>query len=180
MSKQIDYFAYGSNMSEKRLGKRMSSAHKLCVATLESYELKFNKVSTKDGSGKCNIVPERRDGGYVIGVVFSIDREELPQLDRFEGPGYERRTVAVVTESGGALDVETYCAINTNDTLRPLDWYKEHVLRAAREHGFPRSYIAAIETVPAEVDSNAERRAQELSIYVDGSEGPPSAPSEYF
>lgn len=41
---KINYFAYGSNMSEPRLKARVSSATKVGMATLKEYQLRFNKI----------------------------------------------------------------------------------------------------------------------------------------
>ena len=60
---------------------------------------------------------------------------------------------------------ETYIATICDPSLRPLDWYKEHVLRGARAIGLPSAYVASIEAVVAEVDPDKARRARELSIY---------------
>ena len=49
------YFSYGSNMSIKRIIDGVPSAKKIGVGKLLSHELKFHKVSNKDGSAKCDI-----------------------------------------------------------------------------------------------------------------------------
>lgn len=50
----ITYFAYGSNMSFKRLKKRVKSAKPKGRGVLRCHRLEFHKVS-KDRSGKCDI-----------------------------------------------------------------------------------------------------------------------------
>jgi hypothetical protein len=47
----------------------------------------------------------------------------------------------------------------------PLDWYREHVLRGARENNLPGAYIRSIEAIEAMADDDAIRREKELSIY---------------
>jgi hypothetical protein len=49
----MQYFAYGSNMSLRRLRTRVPSAVKLGNATLFGHQLKFHKRS-QDGSAKCD------------------------------------------------------------------------------------------------------------------------------
>jgi hypothetical protein len=46
-------------------------------------------------------------------------------------------------------------------TLRPLDWYKEYVIRGARFHDFPADYIARLENVAAETDTDTARAGRE-------------------
>ena len=49
----------------------------------------------------------------------------------------------------GTVHARTYQARpdKIDTTLRPFDWYKEHVLRGAREHGLPVAYVAGIERI---------------------------------
>ena len=46
-----------------------------------------------------------------------------------------------------------------------LDWYKEHVLRGARELGLPAQYVAAIERIAADIDADEQRRRRERAIH---------------
>ena len=87
------YFAYGSNMSSKRLNARIK-ATKYANGKLLKHKLKFHKIS-KDGSGKCDAFETGDSNDFVLGVVYEIDKNDLEQLDRFEakGKGYERKEV---------------------------------------------------------------------------------------
>ena len=33
------------------------------------------------------------------------------------------------------------------ETLRPMAWYKDHIVRGAREHGLPADYIRALDRI---------------------------------
>ena len=57
-------------------------------------------------------------------------------------------------------------ATQFDNSLRPLDWYKEHVVRGARAAGLPIDYISSIEAVIADIDADEKRRTQEMSVYV--------------
>ena len=85
------YFAYGSNMSEKRLKKRVSSAKVVGTGVLKNYCLTFNKTSI-DGSGKCNIECCKSDEVY--GVLFEIDEYQKCCLDKVE-EGYNSKCVKI-------------------------------------------------------------------------------------
>ena len=65
------------------------------------------------------------------GVVFEISLSEKPALDKKEGlgSGYDEKYVTVVSASGEEYEAVTYYATNIDDSLKPCDWYKEHVLR---------------------------------------------------
>jgi gamma-glutamylcyclotransferase len=167
MSDYIFYFAYGSNMSLKRIKARIDSAEFLYKAKLFHHTLKFHKISKKDGSGKCDAAFTGNRKDFVFGAVFSINTTQLKDLDTFEGcgSGYCRKTVCVITDSNEILKVETYIATSINNLLYPFDWYKEHVIRGAESIGLPSEYISKIEVVHAQIDPNLERKTKELSIY---------------
>lgn len=160
------YFAYGSNMSTPRLCARLPSTSVVDVAELAAHRLMFHKVGG-DGTAKCDAFFTGDANDTVFGVVFRIAAAEKPALDAVEGlgSGYEIRPVEVAARSGGMLQAFTYCATRIDDALQPLDWYKEHVLFGAREHGLPAGYIHYIESVTAMPDTDAWRSAAERSIY---------------
>ncbi|UCE62791.1 MAG: gamma-glutamylcyclotransferase [Nitrospirota bacterium] len=161
------YFAYGSNMSERRLRERVPSAQKVGVATLPGHQLVFHKKSENDGSGKCNAYPTLVLDEVVIGILFDLDRSEKILLDGAEGigVGYEQRTVGLSLDNGSSYEAFAYFAICIDPSLKPYHWYKEHVLRGAVENSLPESYISSIQCVESIDDPNSKRAVQELSIY---------------
>jgi hypothetical protein len=167
MHERTFYFAYGSNMAIERLRMRVTSVELICVATLARYSLKFHKLSKKDGSGKCDAAYSGRSEDCIMGALYSVRTDQLSELDRFEGcgNGYERKTVSVNSLTDKTFNAETYIATNIDHNIRPLDWYKEHVLRGARAISLPRNYIELIESVVADTDSDNNRRVKELQIY---------------
>lgn len=153
-------------MSVKRLQSRISSAQKIEVAKLYKHDLRFHKVSKKDGSGKCDIFETNDTEHFVIGVVYKIDPLEKPMLDKFEGLGYgyEEKQISVEMNRD-IVSAFTYYATNIDQDLKPLHWYKEHVLRGAHENGLPGCYIKKIEMVESIDDIDRERHKREVEIY---------------
>ena len=86
------YFAFGSNMSNRRMKDRIPSASPLGIGRLKGYKFYCNKKSN-DGSGKGNLL--RSDGSDVWGVVFEINKSDLAVLDGYE-VGYQRINVEVI------------------------------------------------------------------------------------
>jgi len=154
-------------MSIRRLLVRVPSAKKVDVGILEKHVLKFHKISNKDGSAKCDACETGNPGHKLYGVVFHIPEEEKTELDAIEGLGYgyEQKDVTVLLNNGVIIEAYTYYATNINPILKPLDWYKEHVLRGARENELPVEYIRRIEVLEHIEDVDTERRDNELSIY---------------
>lgn len=158
-------FAYGSNMSRRRLQARVPSARFFTVAELPGHRLRFHKHA-HDGSAKCDAEETGSLEDRVIGVIYEIADEEKPDLDGHEalGFGYEQKMVELETPWGHA-QAWMYYATRLTSTLKPYHWYKEHVLAGARENGLPADYIASIEVVESTEDLDTRRSQRELAIY---------------
>jgi gamma-glutamylcyclotransferase len=163
------YFAYGSNMSVKRLHTRVPSAIEVGVGTLTNHTLRFHKRSFKDGSAKCDVMDTSNPGDVVYGVIYNIDVAQIAILDRLEGLGYgyEQKSVLIETQGSKSLQAFTYYAapLAIDSSLKPFDWYKQHVLIGAREHDLPSEYIRAITAIESIADPDLDRQANELAIY---------------
>jgi gamma-glutamylcyclotransferase len=162
-------FAYGSNMSIHRIRQRTPSVQKIANVYVNGYRFAFNKFSTDDQSGKGNISMTENDQDIVRGVLFEINDNEIPALDRAEG-GYHRIQVTGYVEGNNPFIVEAYVANanRINNSLRPLDWYKLFVVRGAIENNLPQDYINFIEQFEADIDENQERRQRNLDILNTG------------
>ncbi len=161
------YFAYGSNMSLRRLRARVPSASRVGTGVLEGHRLRFHKIGRLDGSGKCDALGSGCPADRVHGVVYRIARRERTLLDRAEGAGegYLAGTVSIRLHAGGSLEAFTYRATRIDPALEPFSWYKEHVLRGALENALPAHYVRLIEAVVAREDPDPGRHAAELAIY---------------
>jgi hypothetical protein len=134
------------------------------TATLENYGLRFHKRS-RDGSGKCNIVPD--DEETVHGVVFDVSPSDLYALDEAEREGRRYRRTRMAVEGGVApVEAFTYVAqpAYVDDALLPYEWYRALVAAGAREHDLPATYVEKIEAVRAYPDPDEERRRQHRTL----------------
>lgn len=143
MSKKVAYFAYGSNMSTGWLKRYVPSAKPLGHAKLLDKRLVCNKKS-KDGSGKANLANSA--GDVVWGVLYEVDLTELDKLDRVEG-GYTRVSLDVITNQGSSIKAYVYISCELTDDVRPHDWYKELMVKGAREHQVPPFYMKYLEQI---------------------------------
>jgi len=161
------YFAYGSNMALARIRSRLPSVRRVGPAWLPGYQLLFNVASSLDGSAKCNAEPSGNPMHQVLGVLFLIDPNDKPVLDRYEGVGVEYRDekVLVMLESGGTEEALIYLGETLTGSLLPFDWYKEHVVRGALENGLPDGYVSRIESVASIADPDRVRAEAESAIY---------------
>ncbi len=164
----IHYFAYGSNLASHRLLQRLPEARIDKVATLREHRLCFRKNDLGQ-SGKCDIEFTGDSDDIVYGVLYLLTHEEKQTLDIYEthGFGYLDKKVEVTRDCGNSFEAVTYFAIDIDDLQQPYHWYKEHVLRGAREHDFPAHYIEWIESHKSIDDVDIERVRRELEIYLD-------------
>lgn len=162
------YFAYGSNMSVRRMTARVPSAEAVGIACLPHYRLAFHKIG-RDGSGKCDITPCKSN--EVHGVIYRMARRHKPLLDACEdlGRGYRDQRLAVAAADGSNLQVFTYVALRRDASLLPFDWYLRHLVEGADEHRLPRPYRDRLAATESLDDPDRQRRARELSIYAFGS-----------
>jgi hypothetical protein len=165
---KLNYFAFGSNLSSPRLLQRLPGANAHCVAILAEHRLAWHK-NGRDRSGKCDILHTGNGDDLVYGVVYLMTQAESLELDRYETAdfGYGRKQVKVETLHGDIVEAFTYFARDIGQHQRPYHWYKEHVLRGALEHGFPRHYVEHIEATASKADHDEERHRRELSIYAE-------------
>lgn len=145
MKEKILYFAYGSNMSSQRFMRRIESAKAIEIAYLKDRKVLFNKQGV-DGSGKANLIDA--PGEVTWGVLYEIENKDLIKLDRIEG-GYERTSVQVWRISGEEVSVVSYISKNLTDDPAAYDWYKDLLIKGAREHNLPQEYIDYLEQLPS-------------------------------
>ncbi|TVR26077.1 MAG: gamma-glutamylcyclotransferase [Balneolaceae bacterium] len=162
----MNYFAYGSNMSLQRLRERLPDAEYLGSHTLINHDLRFHKIG-QDGSGKCDAFYTRNPDDYILGVLYEISVSDKRTLDNKEGLGYgySDKNVTLFDGSGRKTEAFTYFATGVDPSLKPFSWYKQHVLKGAREASFPESYKEKIDAVKEIRDPDKQRAARQLSVY---------------
>ena len=161
----MKYFAYGSNLSLKRLQARVPSAVPLGVFTLPKHKLTFHKVG-RDGTAKCDACLTNSPSDSVMGRLYEIDTIEKQDLERAEGLGYgyDEKFITIFNDRS-AVTAVTYYATHLDTTLKPFAWYKQHVVIGAREANLPEAYIAEIVALPAIEDFDKIRELEQLSIH---------------
>jgi len=130
----INYFAYGSNISENRmLNERKINFTSRKLATLKNYKLLFNKVSKKNCYlGFANVVES--DGDIVEGTLYEICDSDINIIDRFEGANttpkhYYRKTIEVICDDK-IVNAIIYIAnpIMIKDDIKPDKNYLNYIL----------------------------------------------------
>lgn len=162
----MKYFAYGSNMSLRRLQSRVPSARRLGAYRLYNHDLRFHKVSN-DGSGKCDAYQTNNQDDVIIGCLYEIDAAEKADLDKVEGLGlgYDEKVITVSNDAEESVDAYTYFATHIDPAMVPYSWYLNHVIVGAKEIGIPNQYLKKLKATIAVEDQDNERALLERSIY---------------
>ena len=166
----VPYFAYGSNMSSRRLLARVPAAVCAGPAALPDHRLAFVRGEVHDGSGKCNVCPTERQGARVHGVLWRMDEAGYATLDRIEGVGYGYRRVEIEVHGPvGRVRAATYVAeaCEGAHAYPPYDWYLDFVLAGAREHALPWEYVTALAVQPVRSDSDLDRAQRERAVLAE-------------
>lgn len=102
----VYYFAYGSNMSQERLEKRVGKVKKMGAGYLSDFRLVFDCGKE---SSYANL--KDADDEKVLGVVYRLTKRQLKTLDYYEGvPNHYERSVdfATMLKDEKSLMVEVY------------------------------------------------------------------------
>ena len=129
------YFAYGSNLSRKRMTECCPNAQPKFIATLPNYKLIFAGWSRKWRGGTASIKPFQ--GEKVIGAVYEISERDLRWLDKHEGypTSYNRLNKRVITENGDRIEAITYIKVEQSEEIQPSREYLAIIQQGYKDWG---------------------------------------------
>lgn len=142
--KKYNYFAYGSNMCQARLEKRLGKVKNLGYHSLFGFELVFNCGYAS--SMFANIRPKFYD--CVEGVIYQMSETQIKKLDTIEGfygnNGYNRMMIRVNKQgkplAKNKITAWTYINFNTfSDEEPPIisSKYMNYLIQGATENDLP-------------------------------------------
>ena len=134
------YFAYGSNLSQQRLQRRVGPVATIGRALLADHRHAFSKPGL-DGTGKGNVAPAV--GWFVHGAAYLVSDAQLDVLDVFEG-GYRRAGVSVRIEAALHEAVTFIALAPREDAPAPSRVYLHHYRIGFAEHGIDPLYARAV------------------------------------
>ena len=160
MSKNILYFAYGSNLFLEQMQMRIGGKPRvISAACLENHRLGFTILSKTWKGGVADIVPEA--GSKVWGAIYELTEPQLEKIDHYEGYKkdrdpkknfYNRLEVEVVDKKGVKQPCLTYQAEVTDEKSRkylyhrPSEKYYEVIRKGGKEHGLPEEFFEHLKT----------------------------------
>jgi AIG2-like family len=145
-------FVYCEWIDDERLKAAMPGARLVSQVTLADHRLAFTSF-TEDGSatrhqGGCHL--EAAPGYSVPGLLYEFDRGEVQTAESLSRVAEGRYTAAeyVVTGPDGRNYTATAYVIKHPDGhTGPSAEYRAHMLRGARQHGFPPEYLTLLESI---------------------------------
>ena len=154
-------------MCRQRMLDRVASTAVVGVGCLPGHRLALHKRGLDD-SAKADAFRTGNLSDATWGVVYRIDRRHTSILDQFEslGVGYDRVEVDIKLSAGESVRAWTYVARAEaiEAKLKPFHWYKDYLVRGAKQHGLPADYIETLESIEAMRDENLARRRMNAPI----------------
>lgn len=135
------YFAYGSNMSKARMMSRVGNVELVSTDyTLPGYKLVFNAGAQAFGTF-ANLVKTGDYADFVEGVIYSLTKNQMRDLDGFEGAPI---TYNRVIERYKGRNMIVYISLNEGyrNHYRMSPMYAEHIRNGCLEHGFAHTLEA--------------------------------------
>ncbi len=158
MSETIEYFAYGSNLSEEQMNDRGISIEDTEIAELPGWGLAFTIYSDTWNCGVGDIIPNPKE--RVEGIVYTIPKDDLKNLDHYEGRkvendmevGMYRRQYLPVKKFSGWKTVLTYLVNRTIEhkstvDLKPSRDYLKTIISGAKKHGLSEGYLDLLRNI---------------------------------
>ena len=135
------YFAYGSNLAKEQMASRCPGSQLAGRAQLLAYSFLINERGVASVAPAHNCVTQ--------GLLWTVTPADEKALDQFEGVAggfYVKKVVAVHPDDGSeAVEALIYVASNNRPGI-PRPGYLEKIIPAACERGFPREYVAELES----------------------------------
>ena len=132
------YFAYASNLNQKRMLERAPDSKAMFLATLPNFKLVFSGWSRQWRGGQATIIRSR--GDKVVGAIYEVSEKDLRRLDKYEGsPGnYNRINITVFDEDNEAVEAVTYIKSGRVEETRPSAEYLAVIQQGCRDWGLFR------------------------------------------
>jgi len=134
LPKTLHYFAFGSNMSRKRMAERGVLWESVERATLQGFKLTFDKTSGTNGFGFATLKKSKNDS--VEGLLYKCEnKDDALILDAYENaPVQYKRIELKVKTNKGRKNAFLYIATSfyKQKGLKPTSEYLDHLLEGKK------------------------------------------------
>jgi len=143
-------FIYCEWLDSELVKAHLPNAEFKAKATLDDSEVAFSffreDASDELMQGGCHI--EKKRGNILYGVLYEISAEDLSSLDkmtRVKEGRYEKRYLNVSGQDGKKYEAVAHVIKTPKGKCYPTTEYLEHMIKGAKEHNFPKAYVASLE-----------------------------------
>lgn len=147
------YFAYNSDMLLDVIEEKLGKVKDLGIATtLDTWTVDYSKLGSKlnikDSNGNLFLwgYANLRQLGteadrQIHGVLYRLSDEQFKRQDMYKGrPAHYRRRPIDITHNGKYKRAEAYVSVETQEGLKPKQFYLEHMVRGAMQHNMSQEY----------------------------------------
>ncbi len=134
-------YAYGSLLSPDLMQQPCPSATFVIKANLPNFEVQFRVASDTGLGGTSGIAAA--PGGLVRGVIYSVQKNEVLDLDVLEGVPegkYQKGQFLVLGDDKEWYEVNLYMPADPGDRIPPAPHYLDDMIAGARAHGLDADY----------------------------------------
>ncbi|MGD2170624.1 MAG: gamma-glutamylcyclotransferase [Gammaproteobacteria bacterium] len=128
---QVQYFAYGANLSPAVMRDRRIEASAVRYFTLEDYGLRFDHPAAKAGCGYASAEPAV--GESVFGLLYTLSERDAARMDFYEMVPIVRRYRRTWVEQGGER-LYFYQTNRSTPGLKPTSEYLGYILECLASH----------------------------------------------
>ncbi len=130
---KVLYFAFGSNMDQERLERRVGKVDLAGMAVMPNTGLIFSTVDTaKRDNGYAAY--RHKEGTFLWGVLYLLTPHQLTALDGYEGVGTAYvRTMVPVEQGCEVLAAVTYRRIDDAVVALPKEKYLNYLKKGAKQ-----------------------------------------------
>lgn len=144
------YFAYGSNLDVNQVKTRCGgdNVRKVTIGYLPNHRLAFTQYYADWGGGVADVVMS--PGDSVWGIIYELSNNALELLDAYEGypHDYTRSKHTIITPEGRVYGAWVYLVERKDgEFIPPSSRYLDVIKQTAKDAGFPKEYIAYLNTI---------------------------------
>lgn len=140
---KIWYFAYGSNLDQEGMRRRVGQWYELKPALLKGFRLVFDVYSGSWRGGVANV--KEAETSVVYGAAYLLEEEQLEKLDKYEGVPhlYHRRKVYVEIE-GKPVEAFVYVGSKPRTSVIPSTEYLSLMIKGLKKLGYGEEVLKAV------------------------------------
>lgn len=139
----VNYFAYGSNMNQKRLEARVGKVINLGGSFVTGFKLTWDCGNEK--SAFANVLLD--DKSVVHGVTYRMTHKQLRKLDHYEDTPLSYERMCDLDNKNRMIEIYINERKRGTGNGIPSDDYLQTVIAGAIQNKLPQNYIDSLKSI---------------------------------